>query len=243
MPFPPDISLSSNAKYFGMTDPIKDYNLNWDIVWSFTYALTGTEHGFCTFLTNTPTLTGCLPGHYLGYNNVNGLLGIAFDSTGYFALSTPSRTGISLSNTKKNSLIIRDSNNDVIYNEQLSSLDTNFILSSSIKVYQTLRFRYCNAGNKLYIDYKKSNIDYSNLLTINISSLNINDNTIAYPGFSFCSPISSLNIFPSSMYIQNFHTQGNDVTPTYETSEMIPLTGEISSSYTTLSGISASPYY
>jgi hypothetical protein len=44
------ISLSSNAKYFGIIDPKKAYNLNWDVVWSFTYALTGTQHGFSSFL-------------------------------------------------------------------------------------------------------------------------------------------------------------------------------------------------
>lgn len=241
MPFPSDILLSSNAKYFGIIDPKKAYNLNWDVVWSFTYALTGTQHGFSSFLTTSPTITGGLPGQYLGSDNQNMILSIGFDSTGYFALSSPLRPGIPLSSTIPNSIIVRDSNDSVIFNKSLSSLDTSFILSSSVKTYQTLRFRYSNAGRKLSIDFKKSNNKYSTLTSLNITSLNITDNLTAYPGFSFCSPISGLNIEPSSMFIQNFHTQGNILSPTYETLEMIPLTGNILNNFTTISGITAVP--
>jgi hypothetical protein len=242
MPFPSDISLSSNAKYFGIIDPKKAYNLNWDVVWSFTYALTGTQHGFSSFLTTSPTITSGLPGQYLGSDNLNMIISIGFDSTGYFALSSPLRSGISLSSTIPNSIIVRDSNNSIIFNKALSSLDTSFILSSSIKTYQTLRFRYSNAGKKLSIDFKKLNNKYSTLTSLNIANLNITDNLSVYPGFSFCSPISGLTITPSTMFIQNFHTQGNTLSSTYETLEMIPLTGNILNTFTTISGISATPF-
>jgi len=242
MPFPSDILLSPNAKYFGIIDPKKAYNLNWDVVWSFTYALTGTQHGFSSFLTTSPTITSGLPGQYLGSDNLNMIISIGFDSTGYFALSSPLRSGIPLSSTIPNSIIVRDSNNSVIFNKALSSLDTSFILSSSIKTYQTLRFRYSNAGKKLSIDFKKLNNKYSTLTSLNIANLNITDNLSVYPGFSFCSPISGLNIGPSTMFIQNFHTQGNTLSSTYETLEMIPLTGNISNTFTTISGISATPF-
>jgi hypothetical protein len=240
MPFPSDIKLSPDAKYFGIVDYKKPYNLNWDVVWSFTYALTGVQHGFCTFLTTGQSISG-LPGQYLGCNNDNFVLSIGFDSTGYFALSSPLRNGVLLSDTKPNSLIIRDSVNNVVFNERLSSLNTDFILASSVKAYQTLRFRYSNAGRKISVDYKIDGKKYSNITSLSISSLNINDNFIVYPGFSFCSPISGLNITPSTMHIQNFHTQGNTDYPTYETTECIPLTSIVPTTFTTISGISAFP--
>ena len=241
MPYPSDITLSTNAKYFGIVDSKNPYNLNWDVVWSFTYALTGTQHGFSSFLTTTPTITGGIPGQYLGTDNENFILTIGFDSTGYSALSSPLRNGVLLSAVKPNSLIIRDSNNDIIFNEELSSLDTSFILSSAIKTYQTLRFRYSNAGKKLSVDYKKPDTEYSTLTSINISTLSISDSVVVYPGFCFCSPISGLSITPSTMFVQNFHTQGNIDYPTYESTEMTPLTSASSTTYTTISGISATP--
>jgi hypothetical protein len=240
MAFPSDISLSSNAKYFGIVDYKKPYNLNWDVVWSFTYALTGIQHGFCTFLTTSPTITG-LPGQYLGCNNNNFILSIGFDSTGYFALSSPLRSGILLPEVKPNSLIIRDSLNKVVFNERLSSLNTDFILSSSIKTYQTLRFRYSNAGRKLNVDFKLDDEKYSNITSLSISSLNITDNFIVYPGISFCSPVSGLNIQPSTMFLKNFHTQGEIKDPSYETVSFTPLSVNRFNQFTSISGISASP--
>lgn len=241
MAFPHNILLlPGSSKYIGFVDDKKDYNLNWDVVWSFTYALTGSQHGFCTFLTTNPGLTA-YPGHYLGYPLLSSVIGIAFDSTGYFALSTSIRSGVPRSGIKSNSLIIRDSTNSVIFNEALSSLDSRFILSSAIKTYQTLRFRYSNAGKKLYVDYKTSDYDFRNLASVTVSSLQISDNTIVYPGFSFCSPISSVSIDPSKMFLTNFHVNGSIESPTYEVIPMIALTASIPTTFTLLSGISAIP--
>jgi hypothetical protein len=240
MAFPYNISLASSAKYIGFIDDKKNYNLNWDVVWSFTYALTGLQHGFCTYLTLNPGLTA-YPGHYLGYPLLSSVVGIAFDSTGYFALSTPIRSGVPRSSIKANSLVIRDSTNSVIFNQALSALDTRFILSSSTKVYQTLRFRYSNAGKKLYVDYKTPDHKFRNLTSVTISSLQISDNTIVYPGFSFCSPISSVSITPSTMFVNNFHVNGNTEPPTYEIIPMVALTASTPTTFTLLSGISATP--
>ena len=52
MSFPADIKLPANAKYFAFVDNNNQYNPSYDITWSFQYALTGTEAGFCTFLTS-----------------------------------------------------------------------------------------------------------------------------------------------------------------------------------------------
>ena len=239
MSYPIDVFLPTNAKFFGFIDPKLAYNPNWDITWSFTYALTGIQHGFCTFLSPNPSLSSQIPGQYMGYLGNTPFLSIAFDSTGYFALSNTKAGGISQSSTKKNSLIVRDINNTVIFNEHLSSLDTNFILASSSKIYNTLRFRYANAGKKLYIDYHKDNDKYKNLTAITMSSYNLSDNDIVYPGVTFSSPISSTLITPSTLWLSNFHTQGNTLAPNYETLEFIPLTSIQKNGYTTLDAVTA----
>jgi len=274
MSAPSNIYLAPSAKFFGFLDPKKAYNSHWDIVWSFTYALTGTQHGFCTYLSNSEILLSSLPGQYLGYlYNVygtydyllsedseiisteggesilyddlsastyinSGFLGIAFDSTGYFALSNSYNDGVSVNGVKKNSLIIRQGKN-LIFNEALSALDTSFFLSSSVKSYQTLRFRLSN-GNKLYIDYRNANTEYKNLTTVKLSNLDIANNTALYPAFAFSSPISSVSITPSTLWFKNFHTQGCVSDPTYETLDYQPITPH-SNTYTTISGITAIP--
>ena len=202
MPFPSDVFLPLSAKYHGFVDSKTGYNSHWDITWSFTYALTGTEHAFCTFLTTNPELEGGIPGQYLGYLGINqylldengsvitdefgdniliegygslssyntsGILAIAFDSTGYFALSSAENSGVSVGDRTINSLIVRDPNNRVICNVALSSLDTGFHLASSVKTYQTMRFRLGNAGRKLQIDYRATDLKYINLTTLNVS--------------------------------------------------------------------------
>lgn len=271
MSFPSTISLASSAKYFGFVDPKNAYNANWDITWSFTFALTGIQHGFCTFLTTNPLLSSAIPGQYLGYlgnypylmdetgefilsedferltyetpstsaYDISGVLAIAFDSTGYFALSDSDNSGIAQPNAKSNSLIVR-SNNRLVFNEHLSSLDTSFFLASSVKSYQTLRFRLAN-GNKLYVDYQIPSSKYKNLATINLSSFKVDENQILYPAFSFSSPISSNSIPPSTIWMKNFHTQGCESSPTYETVQYTPLLTESGTIYTTISGISANP--
>ena len=243
MAFPSTVTLPISAKYFGLVDPKFSYNTNWDITWSFTYALTGTQHGICTFLSTTPILSNGLPGQYLGYSgydtyNSNGVLAIALDSTGYFALSDAYNNGVNISQVNANSLIVRSGNN-VIFNEPLSSLDTSFSLASSIKNYQTLRFRLANSATKLYVDYKNSDNIFNNLATIAISTFDISTAPLVYPAVTYCSPISSLSITPSTIWLKNFHTQGNTGDPTYEITEFVPLTSTLVNSFTTISGITA----
>ena len=148
--------------------------------------------------------------------SVSQFFSIAFDSTGYYSLSNTATNEKGLG-VIPNSLVIRDFDNVVIYNEALSSLSTEFFLTSAIPNYQTVRLRYANAGNKLVIDFRKTDdTEYINLINISLSTVDINDNTILYPGFSFCSPISSNTADPSTLYLQNFHVQGNMNIPTYE---------------------------
>lgn len=266
MAYPDDIYLPAQYKSIGFVETINPYNINWDLNWSFTFALTGIEHGFTTFLTGTPSSLSGYPGQYLGYlqtndfyilseagetitdengdpvlwdNGSRNLLCIAFDSTGKFALPIGENTGVDLSATKPNSLIIRNHLNDVVFNERLSSLSTEFFLASSKPNFQTLRFRLCNAGRFLHIEYRKNeDISYSSLTSIQIN-IPVNDYTVAYPGLTFCSPISSITT-PSTLFIKNFHTQGNTKPPTYtiHNSNVVSLTANL---YTSISGISATP--
>lgn len=244
MPLPTDIFLPADAKYNGFVQPDKPLNLNWEITWSFTFALTGTEHGFCTFLTSNPALAFGNPGQYLGYLgntggfNQSGLFAVGFDTTGLFALSSTSNDGVKLSACKPYSLVIRDYTNAVIFNEALSSLSTEFVLVSSSKVYQTLRFRVTSGGKKLYVDFKKDNTDYELLASVSLSGYTLSANSVVYPGLAFCTPVSGINATASTMFLKNFNVEGLSATPTTEVVPMVSIY-ESSLSYTTIDSISA----
>ena len=235
--------LPIDAKYFSLIETEHAYNSHWDITWSFTYALTGVQHGICTFLVGEPTNLDTFPGHYLGYGgplSSNGVIGIAFDSTGLFALSTNYSSGVNRSSILPNSLIVRNFSGGVIYNTQLSSLDPDFYISSVDKTFKTIRIRYSNLGTKISIDYRYDDADkYTTLLTLSNIAVNVDNYPVLYPGVSFSSPISSNSITPSTIWMKNLHTQGNMNTPSYETVTFIPLTSTIYTTYTTVSGISA----
>ena len=268
MSYPSDILLPANSKYVNFVNTKFAFNTHYDITWSFTYALTGSEHGFTTFFTTTSALTSGFPGQYLGYSGqlsyitdesditINtetlepltledsgddaGVFCIAFDSSGLFALSSSNRSGVGLNSIKKNSLIIRDSSKNVIFNQELSSLDTSFSLASFTKNFKTLRFRYANAGTKLYIDYRYSDIDaYKNLLTLPISFYPLNYEHV-YLGFSYCSPVSSSELSATStIFLKNFHSQGEICDPTYVYNTFTPITASSPTSYVTITGVSA----
>lgn len=218
MSFPTDVLLPANAKYVAFIDNKKQFNPNYDIIWSFQYAITGTEAGFCTFLTSkTPDLSAA--GHYLGYvgNMQTGGLCIAFDTTGLFALSSDIRKGVGLNSIKRNSVIIRDNDDNITLYETLSDLTSSFSITSPSKIFKTLRFKYTNT-NKITIDFKSNNnSEYSELTSVNINS-NVEMLDYLVPGFAFSSPISSLNT-PGSLFLKNFHTQGTD---SDETVEILP---------------------
>lgn len=217
--FPLNISLPVDAKYLTIGDFDKMYNPHWDIVWSISYALTGNEHAFGTYLTDNIPVSS-VPGHYLGYINEygdpNGFLAIAFDTTGYFAVSSTHAFGISPINRKQNSLIIRNGKN-LIYNEHLSAIDPNFTFTESEKSFKTLRFRVMNGFEKLYVDYR-TNTKFINLIELPLSGYNINNIGGVYPILSFTSPVSSVVSPDSTIFMTNFSIYGCDNQPTYETS-------------------------
>ncbi len=231
--FPSNILLPIDAKYLIIGDFDKDYDPHWDITWSISYALTGTEHAFCTYLTESVPVSS-VPGHYLGYVNEygdpNGFLAIAFDTTGYFAVSSTYASGISPDNVKQNSIIIRNGQN-LIYNQHLSALDSSFEFTETTKTFKILRFRVANAMTKLYVDYKTTG-EYKNLLQIPLSGYNLATISEMHPVLSYSSPVSSATSPDSTIWLKNFNIQGNDSPPTYETLEFVPLsTGSVLSSF------------
>jgi hypothetical protein len=236
MSFPSDVLLPVNAKYFGIIEPDYAFNPHWDLTWSFSYALTGTEHGICTFLCDNSTVTSP-PGHYIGYGGLSAskfVLGVALDSTGLFALSTNYSSGVPRSQIKRDSLIIRDQTNNVIFNQSLSTLDSTFNIATSAKEYKTIRIRYSNVGRKIYIDYKIGDTKYINLTSISHISLDTSTYENLYVGLSYSSPISSSSITPSKIWVKNFHIQGNIENPTYNTLAYTPISSNVVNSFSSI---------
>lgn len=264
MSFPADVLLPVDAKYFGFIDSKFQFDSNWDIVWSFQYSLSGSQHGFCTFLTTNSYLSSGVPGHYLGYledthpyilgedgdtmttesgeiltyadyASNGGVLSIAFDTTGYFALSNSTNPGISMTDVKPNSLIVRDSDKNVIFNQSLSTIDSDFVLTENS--FKTLRFRYEGCGKRISIDWRKNDTYFRNLTTIQLRDVRDTINTKLYPGFCYCSPISSSSLSASTLMLKNFHVQGNVGTPTNEIVTFVPLTSLKPTEFTQISSI------
>lgn len=180
------------------------FNVNYDLTWSFKFALCGVsledgQAGFTTFLSTSPTVTG---GDYysgLGYTGSpplsGGLLAIGFDTYGVFALSSASFDGVSNLNIAKNSLIIRGASPtcNLLYNIPLSVLSTEFTLLSTEINFCWLRFRLGDVGSRIYIDYRYDDTSNYTQLTSLPVSINFNLSTEAYVGISYTSPVTALN--------------------------------------------------
>jgi hypothetical protein len=197
------------------TDPICNtiahdvaYNANYDIIWSFDYSLSGnntSQGSFTTFLFDgLSSFGGGAPGpggayysagEYLSGGNTliipslsGAILGINFDTTGLFSLSSPTVNGVTT--TIPNSLSIRygQTNFDYLTSISLTSLYTDFDLLLSAQEYNRLRFRLTDIGQTLKVDYKISN-NFTEILTIPVN-LNITDFTTYKVGIGYTSPVS-----------------------------------------------------
>lgn len=232
MTFAPDISLPTNANYIIIGEFDKEYNAHWDITWSFTYALTGNEHGICTYLTDSIPVSST-PGHYMGYinqyGNPNGFLAIALDTTGFFAVSSNTAEGINQNNVLRKSIIVRN-NEKLIYNQPLSALNTDFLFTETNYNPKTLRFRVANGLKKLYVDFKDDK-KYINLLQIPLSGYDPDDYLKIYPVISYTSPVSSQIASNSKFWLSNFHVQGVEDAPTYEFCDFVALSTQQISVY------------
>ena len=141
------------------------------------------------------------------------LIKIAFDTTGLYGIEgRDSRTGVNVDSRKKEALILRDFNNNVVVNEHLSSISTSFSTLST-NTFRTLRFRYVNLGQKLFIDYHDSDTTtFTTLTTIDLgfrleNYSNLDD---IYCGFSFTTPVSTtaVDLSAKEFFLKNFHTEG-----------------------------------
>jgi len=208
MSFPADITLPLSAKYFSFKNTEK-YNSNYDITWSFSCLVSSVsaQYGMCTFLTTlTSSPLSALPGQYIGTYIPYNAVSIAFDTTGLFALSSTIRPGVNRTQIIPNSLVVRNSSYNVIYNQSLTGTGFNFYNSN-----QVIRCRYSNPQQMLYVDYRKvESRDFINLATIpiTISVPNTLNSDNMFSGFSFCSPISTTNTNTATMLVYNFHTDG-----------------------------------
>jgi hypothetical protein len=231
-----------NTKAINMAS-VEGYHPHFDIIWSFEYAISGnnsTEAGFTVFLMDNIPLSGGNNSIDLGYSGLSSytvnndtikqgisgsVLGVGFDTTGFFAVSALSgskfiRDGIDELSRIPNSVSIRGaaptySYNTYNFNKALSSLDSDFkIVESGIK-FKTIRARLGNVGKTLYIDYRyDADSDFKQLLQYDVN-LSITDTTKYKVGLSFSTPISSNNTNSiGNIYLRNFHTEGSTVSGT-----------------------------
>lgn len=241
-----EILLPLSAKSYYIVNNNYRYNSNYDIIWSFKYSISGynsisSQLGYTTFLTplTSTTVTGISAGHYLCTKvsepsntvtilssnqliNINpfNIITIAFDTTGMFALSSATRSG--LTSPISNTMIIRDITNSIVCVLPLSSTSFSIATSSS----QTIRCIYSNGAKTVEVAYKSINdTTYSVLTTVNLPYRIINNNNsdTVCAGISYCSPISSLSGTPCNMLIENMHIEGVRGNTTVETLSFIPL--------------------
>ena len=169
------------------------------------------------------------------------LIKIAVDSTGFYALSSDTgRTGVGINNVQRDSIVIRDNNNDVIYNTPLTAFSPTIPLTSND--YTTLRFRYANRGTRLYIDHKLDNdAHYTTLTSISITPNDIAPDENVYVGFSFSTPISSAGqtLSAKEFYLKNFHIEGVEGATTSESVSSAALSSITNTARTTVSNITA----
>lgn len=174
----------------------QDFNANYDITWSFQYAITGSTNstgGFSTFLFNNSILTG--GGGYtgLGYSTYqsqsgvkNAVLGICFFSD----------------NTIK---ILKDNTFTTL--TSFSIFPSLSPIVKSIKDFNTIRFNLTNLGQTLKISIKNIETnEYYIIKEIN-TNLNVKNNDYYKIGFSYSSPLSVGND-KITLYLKDIQYQG-----------------------------------
>ena len=154
------------------------------------------------------------------------LVKVAFDSTGKYALTgRDDRPGVKPHQVLRESIIARDFLHNVVVNNHLSSISTTFSTIST-DTYRTLRFRYANLGQTLYIDSRESDTTTYTLLTalkLGTRYRSLSNIENIYCGFSFSTPISAplpatataYNLSAKDFFLRNFHVEG------YEGSEVL----------------------
>ena len=211
-------------KAFNILHPTA-FNINYDIVWSFTYVIQSSAYdsgfpascGFTTFLidSDTPTLTGGGIGeglgygpstNYTGFSNISGVSGamiaVGFDNLGVFGLSGQCyNTGYTT--LTSNTITFRSNYN------YLSTFSCGFNLISSAN---TLRFNLTDAGQSIEV-YRLINNHFYQIAKCD-TFFNVTSTKKCKIGISFASPTSS-NAVSAAFMFKDFHVHGNPNTPDF----------------------------
>ena len=179
------------------------------------------------------------------------LVKVAFDSTGDYALTgRDDRPGVKPHQVLRESIVVRDFLHNVLAYNHLSSISTTFSTIST-DTYRTLRFRYVNLGQTLYIDtHNSDNTTYTVLTAIDLGSRYSGLSNIenVYCGFAFSTPISANYAAPEAAYqlsakdffLRNFHVEGYEGSQVLtETIRTPSLSTVPNTPYTTVSNITA----
>ena len=181
------------------------------------------------------------------------IIKIAFDSTGFYALTgRDDRTGVGdETECFRESLVVRDFDHNLVANAPLSTMSTSFSTLST-NTYRTLRFRYINLGAKLHIDVRESDTTTYSLLTtinLNFSLGNVSNLENIFVGFSLCTPISvntsaslasQYALSAGNFYLRNFHIEGYEERTVQTETVTTPLLSVVSNvPTTTVSNITA----
>jgi hypothetical protein len=177
-----------------------DFSPNFDITWSFQYAVTGnsgSNGGFSTFLFNNTTLTSGGPLTGLGFaphgtnTGINGsVLGIMFTSDNIITV----KKGTNFTTLTTFTLF-----------ESLSPFVKNTL------TYNTIRFNLTDVGQTLKIAYKNDNDEYVDLTSI-YTGLTSSINNYYKVGFSYSTPLTSTTE-KIQIRIKDFHVHGQTRQP------------------------------
>ena len=177
-----------------------------------------------------------------------GLLGVGFDSTGCFALSTYEidvspdfneilRDGKDDSERIPNSVAIRGPAPEYHPRKYYSFNDynvyyalTGFNIVDSTK--KTVRARLGNLGRTFYVDYRRSpNEDFINILTESVTLPTTRHRStsaidLVRPGITLTKPVSSSSLSATPIVIvENFHAEGKESQPILDSgTAFIPIT-------------------
>jgi hypothetical protein len=188
-----------------------DFNPNFDITWSFQYAISGKETtsggitypngGFSTFLFQNAVLSGGGPLSGLGYSNyltnagVSGaVLGITFES--------------SYDTGKYNEIIriLKGTTFNILTSVKMHSQLSPFIRSAIS--YKTIRFNLTNIGRTLNISVKNSiTNNYEQLYTYDVN-LNIGTNDKYKIGIGFAAPLPNKDDNKIILKLKDLQYQG-----------------------------------
>ena len=177
-----------------------------------------------------------------------GLIGVGFDSTGCFALSTYEidvspdfneilRDGKDDSERIPNSVAIRGQAPEYHPRKYYSFNDynvyyalTGFNIVDSTK--KTVRARLGNLGRTFYVDYRRSpNEDFINILTESVTLPTTRHRStsaidLVRPGITLTKPVSSSSLSATPIVIvENFHAEGKESQPILDSgTAFVPIT-------------------